>query len=271
MEEGRGTETVHTDVPGGPARPSARRRGVLAPALSRHFWAGLLRSLADTAYRYLAAPDHLCPLCGFAGRFAVYNGRISARCPACGSLERHRLFALLHRRGEIGFRGLRVLHLAPEPVLTRLVEADGPARYVTADLEPGRAELRLDLQETGLPDAEWDAVLCLHVLEHVPDDRRAMAEIRRILAPGGVLLAMVPLVDAWERTFEDPALATPEDRRRHYGQHDHLRLYAAADFVRRLRAAGFEVERRVAEAPACGRHALIPGESLFLARRPAGA
>ena len=49
--------------------------------------------------------------------------------------------------------------------------------YVSADLEPGAAMLTLDLERLDLPDAAFDWILCLHVLEHVADDRAAMGEL----------------------------------------------------------------------------------------------
>jgi SAM-dependent methyltransferase len=93
-----------------------------------------------------------------------------------------------------------------------------------------------------LPDASFDAVLCSHVLEHVPADGAAMRELRRITAPGGWCLVMVPLDLRSEQTYEDPSITLPEDRTRAFWQHDHVRLYAA-DIGERLAAAGFAVER----------------------------
>ena len=84
-------------------------------------------------------------------------------------------------------------------------------------------------------------MLCSHVLEHVPDDAAAMRELRRITAPQGFCLVMVPLALDRQSTYEDPAITAPEDREREFLQFDHVRLYAP-DIADRLRAAGFDVE-----------------------------
>ncbi len=60
---------------------------------------------------------------------------------------------------------------------------------------------RIDITDIRHPDASFDAICCGRVLERVPDDRRAMAELRRVLKPSGwaVLLASITR----ERTVEE--------------------------------------------------------------------
>ena len=86
----------------------------------------------------------------------------------------------------------------------------------------------------------FDAVICNHVLEHVPDDRAAMRELRRILRPGGIAVLMVPFRPD-RQTYEDPTIVDPEQRTAVFGQFDHVRLYGS-DYLDRLREAGFEVD-----------------------------
>ena len=119
--------------------------------------------------------------------------------------------------------------------------AERGLRYVTADLDPAGVDLQLDLTALALPDDAFEAVLCSHVLEHVPDDGAAMRELRRVTAPGGWCLVMVPLDVTRRETYEDPGVVAPEDREREFLQHDHVRLYAP-DIADRLGAAGFAVE-----------------------------
>jgi ubiquinone/menaquinone biosynthesis C-methylase UbiE len=88
-------------------------------------------------------------------------------------------------------------------------------------------------------DRSFDAVLCNHVLEHVPDDRKALGEIFRVLKPGGWAILMVPLSSRAE-TDEDPTVVDPKERERRFGQDDHVRLYGQ-DYQARLEAAGFHV------------------------------
>jgi len=135
-----------------------------------------------------------------------------------------------------------LLHFAPEPWLrARMKGLLGSKRYVTADLNPEGVDLSLDIADIDLPNAAFDAVICSHVLEHVPDDRRAMAELRRVVAEGGWCLVMVPLDTSRAETYEDATVTAPDDREAHFWQHDHLRLYAP-DIEQRLSDAGFSVE-----------------------------
>jgi SAM-dependent methyltransferase len=79
------------------------------------------------------------------------------------------------------------------------------------------------------------------VLEHVRDDRAAMRELRRVTAPGGVALIMVPLALDVATTNEDPSITAPADRQYAFRYPDHVRLYAR-DISDRLHSAGFAVE-----------------------------
>ena len=135
-----------------------------------------------------------------------------------------------------------LLHFAPEWSLRHRLEPISNLRYVTSDLDRRDADLSLDITALDLPDASYDAVLCSHVLEHVEDDAAAMRELRRVTAPHGWCLIMVPLHEGLEHTYEDPTIIAPEERERAFWQHDHVRLYGP-DIGVRLHAAGFVVER----------------------------
>ena len=119
--------------------------------------------------------------------------------------------------------------------------------------------LRLDLTRIPFPDASFDVVLCSHVLEHVPADRQAMRELRRVLAPDGWALLLVPMGKG--PTREDPSIVEPAARERAFGQWDHVRMYGP-DFADRLREVGFAVtvvgRDDVATAEEQARMALTP-------------
>lgn len=86
-------------------------------------------------------------------------------------------------------------------------------------------------------------MICSHVLEHVNDDRQAMRELYRVLAPGGTAILLVPM-SSRATTYEDPSITDPQERIRHFGQFDHVRLYGR-DYADRLAGAGFNVEEFV--------------------------
>ena len=104
---------------------------------------------------------------------------------------------------------------------------------------PG-VDFHSELASIPRPDAAYDVIVCSHVLEHVADDRAALRELHRVLAAGGWAVLQVPIAARGERTDEDPS-APAEERARRFGDPTHVRLYAEADYVRRLEEAGFEV------------------------------
>ena len=164
-----------------------------------------------------------------------------------------------------------LLHFAPEPGIRRRLASVRHLHYVTTDLHDPGVSVRADITALPFPDGRFDAVLCSHVLEHVPDDVRAMGELVRVLRPGGWAIVLVPLDLDRAQTLEDPAIDSPEARRVAYWQHDHVRLYGR-DFGDRLGAAGFHVEvdpfvRRLGPE-AIERYGLFPREDVYLCRRP---
>jgi SAM-dependent methyltransferase len=188
-----------------------------------------------------------CPLCeATARRFRPFGGgtirRANARCPHCGSLERHRLI-WLYLRNETdlltGPEPKRMLHVAPEPALRRRLIGEPLIDYLSADLDPGLADVQMDITAIEFPAESFDVIYCSHVFEHVPDDARAMRELCRVLRPTGWAILQVPIL--LERTDEDLSLTDPEERLRRFAQRDHVRAYGP-DYAERLRAAGFEVQ-----------------------------
>lgn len=189
-----------------------------------------------------------CPVCGYqARRFADGYWHAQAMCPKCRTDTRHRLLAaalkLLPQCGYDRFiAGKRVLHFAPERVFGELI-CRGAASYASADLSGRGVDLRVDIAAMPqIADASFDCCIACDVLEHVADDRRALAELHRVLSPGGVAIITAPQRDgADQKTYGDPSITAPAERFRAFGQVDHVRIYGA-DIVDRMTAAGFRVE-----------------------------
>ncbi len=131
-----------------------------------------------------------------------------------------------------------MLHIAPELQLSRLFRAQPSLDYLSADLKSPRAMVKMDITDIPYPDHTFDVIYCSHVLEHVPDDRKAMRELHRVLKPGGWAILQVPITA--KATVEDPAVTDPQERLRLYGQIDHVRRYGP-DYKDRLVEAGFGV------------------------------
>lgn len=196
-------------------------------------------------------------------------------CPVCGSMDRERLARLLIEQ-HLGVQAHHhLLHIAPEPKLYEHLSKTITGRLVACDLfpedRPGVPSIiKQDLTNLDFEDESFDAVVCNHVLEHIPADHAAMAEIRRVLKPGAKALLQVPYSEVIENTEEDFSVITDQERVARYGQADHVRIYEKQDYVRRLEKAGFEVELMEGDAlQVYGHYAVNPEECAFIVRKPA--
>ena len=183
-----------------------------------------------------------CPNCGARLREFERYSPVGLQCPRCGARDRHRLLALyLERESPVARAGPRVLHVAPEPAIRWVLERLGLESYVSVDLEPGAAEVVGDLTALPFGDRSFDLVVCSHVLEHIADDQRALAELARVVAERGEVVILTPLSYELAATVEDPSLP-PAERRERFGQEDHVRIYGP-DLVARIEAAGLRPRR----------------------------
>ncbi|WP_176611928.1 class I SAM-dependent methyltransferase [Actinomadura sp. WMMB 499] len=94
--------------------------------------------------------------------------------------------------------------------------------------------VRGDALELPFPDDHFDAIVASEVLEHIPDDMRAMRELLRVLRPGGRLAATVP---SW--LPERVCWALSEDY--HTAPGGHVRIYTRAELEAKLKSTGFTV------------------------------
>ena len=139
--------------------------------------------------------------------------RPNALCPGTLSLERHRLLWLyLERKTGFLSQKLKVLHVAPEQVFYHKFKPFKHWEYTTTDLHSPLADVKADICNLPFPDDQYDLILCNHVLEHIPDDLKAMAELYRVLKNDGILIAQVPLDEESEKTFEDDTITEIDKR-----------------------------------------------------------
>lgn len=168
-------------------------------------------------------------------------------CPRCGGHDRERhLLMYLTASGVLeSLRNKSVLHFAPEKRLSRFIRSVQPARYLRCDLFPQDDDVQcVDMLDMPFEPGTLDTVIANHVLEHVDDERRALAEIRRVLKPGGIAILQTPYSSRLHRTWEDAGIDTPDARLQAYGQEDHVRLFGC-DIFDRIVAAGFESNVRL--------------------------
>jgi ubiquinone/menaquinone biosynthesis C-methylase UbiE len=133
-----------------------------------------------------------------------------------------------------------MLHFAPEYFFQKYFRKFKNIEYYDADLSASTANYKVDITNIPFKPEYFDCILCVHVLEHIPDDRLAMRELYRVLKPGGWAILQSPLDTNRQTTFEDPSVTTPEERLKVFGDFDHKRIYGL-DYKDRLQEAGFEV------------------------------
>ena len=192
---------------GGRTWAAARGRRLAAEQAAKRLAAPLYRWLHPRKERFE------CPICGYRGPFKDKGPRHHAKCPACGALERARLQFLVLQRllADFSPAAKRALHVAPAAAFGGWLAARF-GHYVTADLRRSDVDCRCDVQNLPFADASFDFIFASHVLEYPCDDRRAIGEMRRVLAAGGIAVLPVPLLG--ERTV-DRARRHPVSRLMH--------------------------------------------------------
>ncbi|WP_372919935.1 class I SAM-dependent methyltransferase [Salegentibacter sp.] len=174
--------------------------------------------------------------------YGYVKQRENVLSPSTLSLERHRLL-WLYLKNETDFfnRNLKVLHFAPEQAFYKRFRNLNNLDYTTTDLNSPLADVKADICNLPFLDNEFDFILCNHVLEHIPDDTKAMQEIYRILKPGGTAILQIPQDLDREKTFEDDSITDKTEREKIFGQYDHVRIYGR-DYFDKLSSIGFKVK-----------------------------
>lgn len=189
-----------------------------------------------------------CNICDqrFRKFILIENGR-DLLCPSCGSIPRYRfLFMLLQEKYQLESLNRKVLHFSPSYSLKNRLRSYSNLDYTTTDFISDQEDKRYDITAIEANDSSYDLVICLHVLEHIPDDRKAMSELYRIIKPEGLVFIQTPFKSG--EIYEDPSVQTEEERLKHFGQEDHVRIYSVAGLKERLNNAGFKIEQKDASA-----------------------
>jgi SAM-dependent methyltransferase len=242
------------------------RHSLLYDTVRRH---GKALKRAIKLPQYLGT-EHECPVCGVglrafrpmwksywrdAAKFGPIHSASKMEtlnleaftCPRCDAFDRERLMAIYLEKVFATFdpnRAYRLIEFAPGDALHKKLRRYPFIAYRSADLSRKTVDDNVDLtQMVRYGDASIDIILCSHVLEHIPDDRRAMSEIRRVLRADGFALVLVPLVVGVDETHEDPSIESEELRWKYFGMGDHVRQYGKRDFLARLKSAGLRVEQ----------------------------
>lgn len=224
---------------------------------------------------FFKGQQRYCPICNsFVRRFLSHGPRAFKRedvlCPVCFSHGRQR-FAWVYFSSQLQFQDEKpksFLHIAPDVQLIEKFKKLPNIDYLSIDLESPHALMHMDITDLKLSDNRFDVIYCSHVLEHIPDDLKAMSEMYRVLKSGGFAFIQVPLSD--KPTFEDLSIEDPEERQRLFLWHDHVRLYGP-DIKDRLVKVGYKVTvvsaLDILDKEACEQMAVRPDEKLFFCEK----
>jgi len=203
--------------------------------------------------------------------YGYVNPRDNVLSPSTLSLERHRLLWLyLKEYTDFFTSALKVLHFAPEQAFYKRFRGLKNLEYTTTDLDSPLADISADICDLPFDDNSFDVILCNHVLEHIPDDLKAMKELYRILKPGGWGIFQIPQDLDRAVTFEDDSITDKKERAKIFGQYDHVRIYGK-DYFDKLRDVGFQVEEvdhtRQLSPEEINRYRLATGEIIPLVHK----
>lgn len=255
----------------------------------RRYFRRLLRHPALRWVRQLAlfgrgvlflGSKYQCPCCqwnlrSFVDKSSILTTTVDGYCPRCNAKARHRRdWLYLEPKLSSRIDELWLLDVAPWWSFGRNLRRMNRIRYVGLDLDYGAPFVSVagDLGDMPLASSVFDAIICIHVLEHVDDDRRAMEEICRVLKPGGWAIITVPILPGG-RTREDPSVTSPDERKKIFGERGHVRFYGM-DIRDRLEAAGFHVTLEPADnidSSVMQKHGLRLDENIFFCEKPRSA
>lgn len=165
-------------------------------------------------------------------------------CSNCGASDRDRLYAMyikeILRNNE---KIINMLDIAPSKSLTSFIKKFPKIKYKTADLYMEKVNDNIDITNMPYADESFDVIICSHVLEHIENDIKALKELYRILNKNGWGILMVPINLHLEKDYENPSAKTPEERWKHFGQNDHVRIYSKQGFIKKVLAANFKIQQ----------------------------
>ena len=197
---------------------------------------------------YLKGDTYTDPIDGNSFRkflpYGYSKQRKNALSPSTLSLERHRLMWLFLKNETSFFtssKKIKTLHIAPEQCFLKIFKKQKNLDYITSDLESPIADVKADICNLPFKNDSFDVVFCNHVLEHIPDDKKAMQELFRVLKKGGFGVFQIPQDMSRENTFEDASITDKKERTKIFGQYDHVRVYGR-DYFNKLRSVGFKVD-----------------------------
>lgn len=221
----------------------------------------LLRNLISIFY---LGNKYQCNICDFKMSHFVKLKNGNKLCPKCGSIDRTRkLWDLLKNK----IQGKTVLHFSPSSCLKNKIESLNDIKYETSDYAGEfEAMKKINIESINEPNNKYDLVICYHILEHIKNDVTAMKELNRILKPKGKCIIQTPFKEG--EIYENEEVKTDEERLKHFGQKDHLRIYSVKGLIRRLESVGFKTKLKEFKADEKNNYGFKLNEKIIIAEKP---
>jgi SAM-dependent methyltransferase len=207
--------------------------------LPKKFLLQLEPYLRRPVYWFYKGNNYQCPVCEKKLKKFIQLETGDKLCPYCGSIDRHRrLWTLLQPQL---VKGTQLLDFSPPGCLYRKLVRYPHIKYLPTDFAAEfLASQSMDITQLNLPDNSFDLIICYHILEHVEEDTKALNELYRVLKPSGTCIIQTPFKEG--QIYEDLSIKTTEERKKHFDQEDHVRIYSVEGLSKRLSVAGFSVE-----------------------------
>lgn len=181
-----------------------------------------------------------CNICESNFRRFINYEETDLICPRCGSLGRHRRLWSIVTVDLKPDGNKKILHFSPSRVIQQKLKRLYP-NYVTTDFNGGLStDKSFDITQIDEKNDAYDIIICYHVLEHIVNDKKAISELYRILKPQGELIIQTPFKNG--NIYEDYSITSDSERKKHFGQEDHVRIYSVGGLRSRLEAGLFNVD-----------------------------
>lgn len=217
-----------------------RLKKILSRILPKAFLIKNEHLLRRFMYLFYIGNKHQCTVCLKKNRSFVKNQRGEQLCPNCGSMPRDRRLYAEFQNYIPATETIRLLDFSPSRSLYRKFKQQKNIDYFPTDLSTDFiAEYQFDITNIQMENEYFDYIICYHILEHVEQDAQAMKELYRVLKDKGKIFVQTPFKEG--EIYEDFKITSPEERLKHFGQEDHVRIYSVEGLKQRLEDAGFIV------------------------------
>ena len=196
-------------------------------------------NLRFVLYQFYKGWNFQCNLCNKKLRKFILSADGDRLCPFCGSLSRtRRLWNVLNV--DYLKEGLSILHFSPSRSLYRVLKNTTGINYMSTDISGDfLSDFQYDITDIDAKDDTYDLLICYHILEHINNDNQAIKEMYRVMKKGGTCIIQTPFKEG--DIYEDPSFKKEQERLKHFGQRDHVRIYSVNGLKDRLVKCGFQV------------------------------